>query len=66
MKSIYRINLWYYPKNRLTNYHYDSHDNFLYVLKGRKTIYLRKPGSLKCESVFSANSNQSIEKEANP
>ncbi len=47
-KSIYKINLWYYPKNRLTNYHFDSHDNFLYVLKGRKIVYLKRPGSLSC------------------
>jgi hypothetical protein len=61
MDSIEKCNLWYYRGNRITHWHYDGHDNFLYVLKGQKHVYLSKPGSLKCLSIFSANNNQAKE-----
>lgn len=58
MSSIEKCNLWYYQGNRVTNWHYDGHDNFLYVVEGVKKVYLSKPGTIECLSVFSMNNNQ--------
>lgn len=64
--SIEAINLWYYKGKRLSTWHYDGHDNFLFVLKGTKTVYLKPPNEvrpsqlnrpMKCKSVFNVNNN---------
>lgn len=60
------INLWYYKGKRLSTWHYDGHDNFLFVLKGAKTIFLKPPTEIKPSSfnrkfkgknVFNVNNN---------
>lgn len=40
LKSIYKVNLWIYSGRRFTDWHYDGHDNFLYVLQGKKIVYM--------------------------
>jgi hypothetical protein len=38
--SIHKVNLWIYFGNRVADWHFDGHDNFVYVLEGQKTFYL--------------------------
>lgn len=70
------INLWYYKGKRLSTWHYDGHDNFLFMLKGTKTVYLKPPKevrpfkqpflrTMKTKSVFNVNNNHLLEDEAN-
>lgn len=57
MKSIHKINFWLYRGKRITKWHYDGHDNFLYVKEGQKTVYLAPPNSLSSQSMFSLFNN---------
>lgn len=57
MKKLHKVNLWIYFGKRLTEWHYDGHDNLLYVLKGGKIVYLAEPNSIKSNTVFSLFNN---------
>lgn len=46
-----------YFGNRQTEWHYDGHDNFLYLLQGKKVVYLAEPNSIKSNSIFSLFNN---------
>lgn len=35
-----KINIWHSFKNTLSKFHYDSYDNFLYLIKGKKEILM--------------------------
>lgn len=37
---MHKVNIWIYFGERFTDWHYDGHDNFLYVLEGQKVVYL--------------------------
>lgn len=57
------INLWYYRGDRISTWHYDGHDNFLYLLAGTKVVYLLPPDHndavLQAKIVFSLDNNHS-------
>lgn len=57
LKDIYKVNLWVYKGKRYSSWHYDGHDNFLYVLKGQKTLFLAHPAALPSQSIFSTFNN---------
>lgn len=61
LKSIHKVNLWIYSGRRYTDWHYDGHDNFLYVLQGKKIVYLAENNRIKSKSIFSLNNNHSDE-----
>ena len=61
LQTIYKANLWLYCGKRITKWHYDGHDNFLYVIKGKKTIFLAEPNSIISKSTFSLFSNHAEE-----
>lgn len=46
----------YYGK-RISDWHYDGHDNFLYVLDGLKCVYLTHPTHIKAKSFCSLFNN---------
>jgi ribosomal protein L16 Arg81 hydroxylase len=54
-----------YFGNRLSDWHYDGHDNFLYLLQGTKTVYLAAPSSIKSRSIFSLFNNHYDNKSCN-
>ncbi len=51
--EIERINLWASKKPTSSSWHYDSYDNFLFMIEGQKTFYLYPPNepSMKCEAL---------------
>jgi ribosomal protein L16 Arg81 hydroxylase len=56
--TIQAINLWFYRGKRLSSWHYDGHDNFLFQLEGAKLVKLLSPlAGMQGRSVFSVNSN---------
>ena len=59
--DIHRINLWFSKKETFSQLHYDSYDNFLFMLKGKKTFILYPPNDnqVKCESVLTNSFQQS-------
>lgn len=57
MKQVHKVNIWLYRGKRITKWHYDGHDNFLYMKEGKKVIYLAPPNSLQSQSVFSLFNN---------
>jgi hypothetical protein len=59
MKKMHKVNIWIYAGKRKTDWHYDGHDNVLYVLKGKKIIYLAQPKSIKSKNPFSLFNNHS-------
>ena len=56
-KSLYRANIWFYLGKRITEWHYDGHDNFLFGLAGYKIVYLASPDTFKSNPVFSLFNN---------
>lgn len=59
-ESIERINLWASLKETNSSLHYDSYDNFMFVLKGKKKFTVFKPNdkSIACESVLTNSYQQ--------
>jgi len=59
--NIHRVNLWFSKKETFSHLHYDSYDNFLFMLKGKKIFNLFPPNdySIKCESVLTNSFQQS-------
>ena len=57
LKQIRAVNLWVYKGRRVTTWHYDGHDNFLYQFSGKKVFYLLPPQTLKARNVFSLFNN---------
>jgi len=66
--TIEQINLWHYKGNRISDWHYDGHDNFLFITKGKKVVYLMAPNTvdehlfvsnefLQSKDVFNVNDN---------
>ncbi|KRX02784.1 hypothetical protein PPERSA_02274 [Pseudocohnilembus persalinus] len=41
--NLHAINMWYSKKETSSNWHYDSHDNFLCILEGYKIVYILPP-----------------------
>jgi ribosomal protein L16 Arg81 hydroxylase len=56
-QTIHKVNLWVYFGNRSSSWHYDGHDNFLYLLSGKKTVYLAAPHTIASKNVFSLFNN---------
>lgn len=54
---MHKVNIWIYFGERFTDWHYDGHDNFLYVLEGQKVVYLAQPNKIKSRNVFSLFNN---------
>ena len=48
-----------YFGKRFTDWHYDGHDNFLYVLQGRKYVYMTYHINIKSKNVYSLFNNHS-------
>lgn len=57
LQPIHKVHLWLYCGGRYTEWHYDGHDNFLYVLTGSKTVYMAHPDSIESKNSFSLFSN---------
>ena len=55
--SIKEVNFWFAPNESGTNTHYDGNHNILMVLKGRKTIELSPPHSVKGSPIYSHHAN---------
>ena len=49
--SIEDVNLWYYKGDRVSTWHYDGHDNFLFMISGKKTVYLAPPNTIDLSSL---------------
>lgn len=58
--DIHRINLWFSKKETSSSLHYDSYDNFLFMLKGKKVFYVSPPDdeNIACESVLTNSFQQ--------
>ncbi len=59
--EIHRINLWFSKKETFSKLHYDSYDNFLFMLKGKKVFYLYPPNEkgVVSESIITNSFHQS-------
>ena len=44
IQSLYGINLWFSKENSFSDWHYDSHDNFMCVFNGVKKVFIRENG----------------------
>ena len=55
--TIKEVNFWFTPNESGTNTHYDGNHNILMVLKGRKTIELSPPHSIKGSPISSHHAN---------
>jgi Thermophilic glucose-6-phosphate isomerase and related metalloenzymes len=57
---IERINLWYSKKETFSQLHYDSYDNFLFMIKGTKVFTLYPPNTKEvvCESIITTSYQQ--------
>ena len=57
-----------YKGKRQTSWHYDGHDNFLYVLKGQKIVYIAHPQNIEPQSTFSTFNNhiKKMNRDKNP
>ena len=58
--DIDRLNLWFSKKETFSSLHYDSYDNFLFMLTGRKTFNIYPPNAKEvvCESVLTSSFHQ--------
>lgn len=60
INDIDRINLWASKKPTKSALHYDSYDNFLFMIKGKKKFTIYKPNdpAIACESVITNSYQQ--------
>ena len=58
--DIDRLNLWFSKKKTFSSLHYDSYDNFLFMLTGQKTFNIYPPNAKEvvCESVLTSSFHQ--------
>jgi hypothetical protein len=56
-RPIHKVNLWVYLGNREADWHFDGHDNFVYVLEGKKTFYLAPYEAFRSQNAFSLYNN---------
>jgi hypothetical protein len=58
--NIHKVNLWHYLGERISKWHYDGHDNILFMLKGKKVFYLAEQCRARGRSVFDIDSNHGL------